>query len=112
MLFLVYNYNTYQEGDTVELECPPLSKTTYTDYEDPADPYIIIDAVQYVYFSCSHTDIYAIENHCKYQTSCTFNVTNANVGSKCGTINNNGDTGIAGLFLTWHCVGKSSKYYS
>ena len=78
--------------------------TTFAGYVAPPDPYIVIDAVHYVFYNheCNHSDAHGVKDFCEGQTSCSFNVTNANVGSSCGT----DDGGIAGIYVVHHCISK------
>ena len=81
--------------------------SSYTGYVQPADPYIVIDAVKYTYYDCIHTETYGVVNMCEGKTDCSFEASNANIGSSCGTDTDIGDhKGLAGLFITWHCVRK------
>jgi hypothetical protein len=45
-------------------------------------------------------DIHGVADMCENKTSCSFDVTNANVGSSCGT------NGVGGLYITYHCISK------
>ena len=103
-LILDYFYNTYDEGDETSLSCDSEIQSglvSYSDYIKPVSPYIIIDAVRYTYYDCDHTETFGVKDMCENKTECTFDVTNANIGSSCGV-----DTGVGGLFITWHCVRK------
>jgi hypothetical protein len=63
----------YSEGDRAMLTCP-----------DEYNGTIQIAMVLYTHSTCSHGDKYGIQNLCDGHISCSFNVTNSNVGSSCG----------------------------
>ena len=78
--------------------------------------FIKIDAVQYGNTAskcgspengmCMHHTIFGIQKLCQNKTACTFNVTNAVVGSSCG------GQSLSALEITYHCVGKLICYNS
>jgi hypothetical protein len=49
---------------------------------------------------CSHGDKYGIRNLCDGRTSCSFDVTNSNIGSSCGA------DGEASLQVSYNCERK------
>ena len=53
---------------------------------------------------CIHHSIFGIQKLCQKKTVCTFNVTNAVVGSSCG------GQSLSALEITYHCVGKLICY--
>ena len=98
-----YFLNTTEELEAT-LSCVQENEPyyTYTGYEPPPDPYIIIDSVRYVFFKddCNHSDAYGIKDMCENKTDITFNVTNTIVASSCGY------NGLAGLYIVYHCISK------
>ena len=109
-LSVYYYYNTTEELEAT-LTCVPEKEpySSYRGYTAPMDPYIKIDGVRYVFYNhkCNHSDPYGVRDMCESKTECTFNVTNANVGSSCGSTEY-GLNGLAGLYIVYHCV---SKYF-
>ena len=101
-LFTDYYYAHGREGSVISINCNSeiRSYSSYTGYDAPAAPYIIVDDVQYTFEDCSHTDNYGIKNTCDNKTSCSFTVTNTLIGSSCGK------GGEAALKLQYHCVRK------
>ena len=101
-LFTAYYYYDRLEGQTTSLSCngERTSYDTYVGFVRPPDPYIIIDDVRYTYRKCNHTDIHGVADMCENKTSCSFEVTNANVGSSCGK------NGVGGLYIIYHCISK------
>ena len=64
----------YLEGDRAMLTCAG-------EYSET----IQISSVLYSYSRCSHGDRYGIQYFCDGQRACSFDVTNGNVGSSCGS---------------------------
>jgi hypothetical protein len=63
----------YSEGDVAMLTC-----------SDEYNETIVLSAVLYNHSMCSYGDKYGIRNLCDGRTSCSFDVTNSNIGSSCG----------------------------
>ena len=61
---------------------------------------IQLSSVLYSYTTCSHVDKYGIHNLCDGRKSCSFDVTNSNIGSSCGA------DGKASLQLSYNCKRK------
>ena len=61
---------------------------------------IQLSSVLYNYSTCSHDDIYGIQNLCDGRKSCSFDVTNSNIGSSCGA------DGKASLQVSYKCKRK------
>jgi hypothetical protein len=61
---------------------------------------IQISSVRYSYSTCSHGDKYGTPNFGDGQRACSFNVTNSNVGSSCGS------DGKASLQVSYNCKRK------
>jgi hypothetical protein len=59
-----------------------------------------LSSVLYNYSRCSHGDKYGIQNLCDGHPACSFDVTNSNVGSSCGT------DGKASLQVSYYCKRK------
>ena len=105
---MYYYYNTTEELEAT-LSCVPEKEpySSYHGYIAPMDPYIKIDGVRYVFYNhkCNHSDPYGVRDMCESKTECMFNVTNANVGSSCGST----EYGLnvqAGLYIVYHCISK------
>ena len=79
----------YLEGDRAMLNC-----------SDEYNETIQLSSVLYSYSMCSHGDKYGIQNLCDGHTSCSFDVTNSNVGSSCGS------DGKATLQVSYNCKRK------
>jgi hypothetical protein len=79
----------YSEGDVAMLTCSDVYNET-----------IQISSVLYNYSMCSHDDKYGIQNLCDGHTACSFDVTNSNVGSSCGS------DGKAALQVSFNCKRK------
>ena len=79
----------YLEGDRAMLNCSE-------EYNET----IQISSVLYSYSTCSHGDKYGIQNLCDGRKSCSFDVTNSNVGSSCGA------NGKASLQVSHNCQRK------
>ena len=79
----------YLEGDRATLNCA-------VEYNET----IQLSSVLYNYSTCSHGDKYGIQNLCDGRTSCSFDVTNSNVGSICGA------DGKASLQVSYNCKRK------
>ena len=79
----------YLEGDRAMLNC-----------SDEYNETIQLSSVLYNYSTCSHGDKYGIQNLCDGHTACSFDVTNSNVGSSCGT------DGKASLEVSYNCKRK------
>ena len=79
----------YLEGDRAMLTCAG-------EYNET----IQISSVLYNYSTCSHGDKYGIQNLCDGQRACSFDVTNSNVGSSCGS------DGKASLQVSYNCKRK------
>jgi hypothetical protein len=79
----------YLEGDRAILNCAG-------EYNET----IQLSSVLYNYSTCSHGDKYGIQNLCYGHTSCSFDVTNSNVGSICGA------DGKASLQVSYNCKRK------
>ena len=79
----------YLEGDRAMLTCSG-------EYNET----IQISSVLYSYSRCSHTDKYGIQNLCDGQRACSFDVTNSNIGSSCGS------DGKASLQVSYNCKRK------
>jgi hypothetical protein len=77
------------EGDIAILNCAG-------EYSET----IQLSSVLYNYSTCSHGDKYGIQNLCDGHTSCSFDVTNSNVGSICGA------DGKASLQVSYNCKRK------
>ena len=76
----------YIEGDRAMLKCSG-------EYNET----IQLSSVLYNYSTCSHDDIYGIQNLCDGRKSCSFDVTNSNIGSSCGA------DGKASLQVLYKC---------
>jgi hypothetical protein len=79
----------YLEGDRAMLTCTG-------EYNET----IQISSVLYSYSRCRHGDKYGIQNLCDGQRACSFDVTNSNVGSSCGS------DGKASLQVSYNCKRK------
>ena len=79
----------YIEGDRAMLNCSG-------EYNET----IQLSSVLYNYSTCSHDDIYGIQNLCDGRKSCSFDVTNSNIGSSCGA------DGNASLQVSYNCKRK------
>jgi hypothetical protein len=79
----------YLEGDRALLTC-----------SDEYNETIQLSSVLYNYSTCSHSDKYGIQSLCDGHTSCSFYVTNSNVGSSCGA------DGKASLQVSYNCKRK------
>lgn len=49
---------------------------------------IEILSINYTNGMCIHNEIFGVKNICNGKTSCSFNVTNSNIGSSCGANGN------------------------
>lgn len=102
----MYYYTNTTEWLELSLSCVEENEAyeTYTGYNPPTDPYIVIDSVHYMFYNheCNHSDAHGVQDKCDNRTQCAFNVTNSNIQSSCGT----GDSGIAGLYTIHHCISK------
>ena len=58
---------------------------------------IQLSSVLYNYSTCSHGDKHGIQNLCDGRKSCSFDVTNRNIGSSCGA------DGKASLPVSYNC---------
>ncbi|XP_063406150.1 uncharacterized protein LOC134690108 [Mytilus trossulus] len=100
----VYYYTNTTEWLELSLSCVEENEAyeTYPGYSPPTDPYIVIDSLHYMFYNheCNHSDAHGVQDKCNNRTQCTFNVTNSNIQSSCGT----GDSGIAGLYTIHHCI--------
>ena len=110
IIFLAYYEYTSREGQTANLSCMPEYEEsyTYTDYKAPMHVHIIVDNVTYTlasHYGCLHNLTYGVKDRCDNLTSCTFEVTNANVASQCGT------EGEADLWVRYHCVSEYNSVY-
>ena len=79
----------YLEGDRAILTC-----------SDEYNETIQLSSVLYNYSMCSHGDKYGIQNLCDGHPACSFDVTNSNVGSSCGS------DGKASLQVSYNCKRK------
>ena len=79
----------YSEGDVAMLTC-----------SDEYNETIQLSSVLYSYNTCSHDDKYGIQNLCDGRKSCSFYVTNSNLGSSCGA------DGKASLQVSYYCKRK------
>ena len=79
----------YSEGDVAMLTCSD-------EYNETRQ----LSSVLYNYRTCSHVDKYGIQNLCDGRTSCSFDVTNSNIGSSCGA------DGEASLHVSYNCERK------
>ena len=79
----------YLEGDRAMLNC-----------SDEYNETIQLSSVLYNYSTCRHGDNYGIQNLCDDQGTCSFDVTNSNVGSSCGA------DGNASLQVSYNCKRK------
>ena len=79
----------YLEGNRAMLNCTG-------EYNET----IQISSFLYNYSTCSHGDKYGNHNLCDGQRACSFNVTNSNVGSSCGS------DGKASLQVSYNCKRK------
>jgi hypothetical protein len=79
----------YLEGDIAMLNC-----------SDEYHEIIQLSSILYNYSMCSHADKYGIQNLCDGQRACSFDVTNCNVGSSCGS------DGKASLQVSYNCKRK------
>ena len=105
IIFLAYYVHTSREGQTAVLSCMPEYEEsyTYTDYKAPMHVHIIVDNVTYTlasHYGCLHNLTYGVKDRCDNLTTCSFEVTNANVASQCGT------EGEADLWVRYHCVSE------
>jgi hypothetical protein len=79
----------YIEGDRAMLNC-----------SDEYNETIQLSSVHYNYSTCSHGDIYGIQNLCDGRKLCSFYVTNSNIGTSCGA------DGKASLQVSYNCKRK------
>ena len=97
------------ENEIATVDCSNGTSSSSSSSSSSENEFIEIDAVQYGNTAsrckspdngmCIHHSIFGIQKLCQKKTACTFNVTNAVVGSSCG------GQSLSALEITYHCVG-------